>query len=569
MLNSLSIKNFTTVEKLHLELSAGYLALTGETGAGKSVLLDAIALTLGERMQGKPHRIDHLPAEVTCTFTANDEISKWLEANSLAHDPSEELVIRRVIQPDGKSRAFINDSVTTLSSLKALAPYLIELHSQHAHYALLDKKNHSSLLDDFAQQSSLADEISNLAERYNESARQIEALLAASEDNDARVQLLSYQLEELKDAEIESGEAEKLEIQLKRLQQADTIQASMQQAMATCGNDNDNTALSLVQSALSAITQQVSVEEKLRAPAQLLESAAIQLQEAQSELEAISEALQSDPAQITKVETRLDVLYSLARKHRVNTNELYALTERLTQDLKALTEVDIEVSRLRANQAKLLKEYQQRCVELGKKRITGGKKLEQLMAKKLKQLSMAHCKFKVAITDLSIANGDGADRESEEDFKRLPKDGMQKIELQISTVPGKPPQSLASVASGGELSRISLAIQVAISSKKGAQTLVFDEVDVGIGGAVAEVVGGMIAEIGESKQLLCVTHLAQVAAKASAHYRVEKTIGKNSVSTHIAELDAEQRKQELARMMSGVDITPASLEQAESLLSSH
>ena len=528
-------------------------------------MLDAISLTLGERVQGKPHRLDHLAAEVTCTFGISKEIANWLTDHSIEHDPAEDLVIRRIIQPDGKSRAFLNDSVITLSSLKSLAPLLVELHSQHAHYALLNKKNHGALLDDFAQLNPLVDSVACIADEYNANERHIESLLESSNDNDARVQLLSYQLEELEAAAPAAGESAELEQSLKRLLQADTIQEALQQAVSVCASDGDDSPLSLIQSARSALSQQTAHEERLHGPAQLLEAAAIQLEEAQSELTAISASLQSDPAKIAQIEKRLDVLYSLARKHKVATADLHGLAEQIAQELKALTEVDSEVANLREKQSALREDYLLQAGKLGKKRLSAAKKLELQMTKKLKQLSMAHCKFQIDITELAIETA--VDPAKPQTTARLPREGMEKIELLISTVPGKPPQSLANVASGGELSRISLAIQVAISSKKGAQTLVFDEVDVGIGGAVAEVVGEMIAELGQSKQLICVTHLAQVAAKAAAHYQVEKSIGKNSVSTHIKELDNKQRKKELARMMSGVDITSASLEQAEALLS--
>lgn len=561
MLCSLSISNYTTIENLFLEFEKGFLALTGETGAGKSVMLDAIALCLGDRIQGKPLRTESKSAEISCSFDASKAAMQWLKENDIAHDEKEELILRRVITPDGRSRAFINGSLVNLTTVKNLAPLLVEQHSQHAHYSLLDKRNHQKLLDDYAGLAALAKEVADLARKHNQLGLEAIRLQENSAQNDAQLQLLRYQLEELEALEIQPNEATLLEAEYKKLSNAKELGDSVQQALAVCSNDDAGQSLQTLRHAAASLKENLHLLSDLEPSIALLESSLIQIEEAAIELRSVNENVQSDPERENWVEQRLNTLFELARKHKTEAHKLPELIAQLQKDTQTFSDIDGAVDAILKEQKVVATHYHQVAGELSKKRDSAAKKMQRAINKKLTSLSMKHCTFGVTLTPFSV-NIEPAQSAAE----KLAEQGLETIELRLSTIPGQPLQSLGQVASGGELSRVSLAIQVAISKTKGAGTLIFDEVDVGIGGGVAEVVGQLLSELSESRQVLCVTHLAQVAAKGSHHYLVEKSIGKKQVSTAIRKLDDNQRKQELARMMSGLEVTQASMAQANELL---
>ena len=561
MLSSLSISNFTTVDQLHLEVAAGFVAITGETGAGKSVMLDAINLALGGRTRGEVQRNPEKPSELSVSFSLSSAIGEWLNKNGIDYSPEEDLILRRTISSDGRSRAFINNANTNLSLLKDLAPLLVEQHSQHAHHALLDKKSHSELLDDFAGLTKEISKLAEIANKANKLNRQLQKLIASKESNIAQQQLLSYQLEELVELAITEGESEQLEQELKRLSQGDSLRQSLTTAQELCSDDS-NQGLEHLKTILNELRTQSSMLPELTSVTDLIDSALIQLTEANSEIDSIMDKLENDPLRLTEVEARLDKLYDISRKHRVSANELHHLQQTLEQELNTLNSEDSQVETLGDEIKTLYSSYAALAEKISKKRQSSAKKFEKAVNSKLAQLSMQHCQFK---TEIQKKQPPGFDSLAE---KSLSTDGCDLIEFLISTIPGKPPLALNTVASGGELSRISLAIKVVAAATKGAGTLIFDEVDVGIGGGVAEIVGELIKELSEHRQVLCVTHLAQVASKADEHCLVSKSINKKNVATSLRLLDSEERKQELARMMSGVDITAASIAQAEELLTS-
>ena len=561
MLNSLSISNFTTVDKLSLELATGFVAITGETGAGKSVLLDAISLALGERVQGKPLREESRPAEISACFDIENSDHQWLETLGLTGLEDNELVLRRVINPDGRSRAFINDSLVNLSTLRELAPRLVEQHSQHAHYSLLNKNNHLQLVDSFGKLIPQQKKVEDIASQFNALSIEVENQLASNENSASQLELLRFQLDELEALDLKNDEAELLERELKQLGNADAIAQAIDQALQFCESDGSASGAGSIAHTATKLRESLELVPALKAAVDLLDSATIQINEAGSELQAVSQALDADPQRLQHVEQRLDTLYGVARKHRIKTAELGTLLEKKQQDLERLENIGTNIESLRLKQSKIAADFYTAAEELSRQRRTAISKLEKAVNQRLSSLSMKHCKFKISCsTEDSVVVDDNALP------ARLPLQGLDSVEMKISTVPGKPPRGLAEVASGGELSRISLAIQVAISKTRGAKTLIFDEVDVGIGGGVAEVVGQLIHELSDSRQILCVTHLAQVASKADHHYLVEKSVGRKQVSTRISALETGDRRQELARMVSGIDVTDASLAQADELL---
>ena len=564
MLSALSISNFTTVDQLHLEIEPGFVAVTGETGAGKSVMLDAISLAMGGRIRGDVHRDNSKPSELSVSFDLNKELCDWLSAQAIDFTADEDLILRRRINTDGRSRAFINNSPVNINLLKELAPLLVEQHSQHAHHALLDKKTHRELLDNFAGLDKDIDTLDKIASTANSLQTKLRKLNEEKQTLSAQQQLLSYQLEELVELAPTQNEAQELETELKRLSETDNLRAVLSMAKAAClGEENDIESLQSLKSSLNELRKLSNTQPSLANAVSLLDSALIQLQEAGEEIDSELNNVTDDPARLNAIENRLDKLYTIARKHQVDSNDLFKLQNKLQEQLSAISNADANADAIAENIRTLHQDFHKLAKKTSKQRKAKASKLETAVNKKLTQLSMKHCKFKISILDIDVAE---LEHLSEKTKAPLPLGGTDRIEFLISTIPGKPPLALNSVASGGELSRISLAIKVVAAATKGAGTLIFDEVDVGIGGGVAEVVGELIRELSKNRQVLCVTHLAQVASKVNHHCLVSKSIGKKNVTTTLRLLDSKARKQELARMMSGVDITQASLAQAEELL---
>lgn len=564
MLSSLSISNFTTVDQLHLEIEQGFVAVTGETGAGKSVMLDAISLAMGGRIRGDVHRDNSKPSELSVSFDLNSELCDWLTAQAIDFIAGEDLILRRRINTDGRSRAFINDSPVNINLLKELAPLLVEQHSQHSQHALLDKKTHRELLDNFAGLGKDVDALNKIASTANVLQKKLRKLSEEKQALSAQQQLLSYQLEELVELAPAQNEAEALETELKRLSQTDNLREVLSIAKAAClDEENNNESLRSLKSSLSELRKLSDSQPTLVNVVSLLDSALIQLQEAGEEIDTALGNVTDDPARLNAIESRLDKLYTIARKHQVGSNDLFKLQNDIKEQLNAINNADADADAITENIEALHQDFHKLAKKISKQRKTQARKLEAAVNKKLAQLSMKHCEFKISILENDFAE---LEQPSDNNKPALPMGGTDRVEFLISTIPGKPPLALNSVASGGELSRISLAIKVVAAASKGAGTLIFDEVDVGIGGGVAEVVGELIRELSKHRQVLCVTHLAQVASKANHHCLVSKSIGKKNVTTTLRLLDSKARKQELARMMSGVDITEASLAQAEELL---
>ncbi|MBT8139741.1 MAG: DNA repair protein RecN [Gammaproteobacteria bacterium] len=553
MLSDLSIRNFTTVDELELDFGAGLSIITGETGAGKSVMLDALALALGGKTQKQTLRDESRTAELSAAFLLqkDDLASSWLAERELLD--GDQVVCRRVLKPDGRSRAFINGSAVNISELRQLAPLLLDLHGQHEQQTLLDKSKHRALLDAFGKHEKLASEVAELAQGWNQLQQRIDKLLQASSSGDARKQLLAYQVQELENLKLGQNELKQLEAEHKVLANAEGLLAQLQQLQEICSGESVGTGLAdLSQQANRQLADCCNTLPELKNALGLIESARIQIDEALVDINAAAEGVQINPERLQEVESRLDLIYSVARKHNTQATSIPALHIELAAELEALQNGEDLAEKLREQQQELEARYAKSAGSLSKKRKSAATKLETAVANRLTELQMKHCQFVVAL----------APRES----GRPLASGTESIEFLISTVPGKSAQPLAKVASGGELSRISLAIQVSTAQTSATPTLVFDEVDVGISGAVAEVVGNLLRELGNSSQVICVTHLPQVAAKGSQHLLVTKQLSKRSASTEIKTLDKDARRAELARMLGGLDVTESTLAHAAEML---
>jgi DNA repair protein RecN (Recombination protein N) len=549
MLTHLSVSNFTLVESLELEIAPGMTAITGETGAGKSILLDALGLALGDRADPDRVRAGSSRADIHASFDISSIPSahEWLIEHDLKID--DECLLRRTVTNEGRSRAYINGHPATLQQLKGLGERLLDIHSQHAHQSLLKKENHRRLLDDFGQLQDLAGQVTQQYQQWQQLQNRLNQLKDNSEEMSARFQLLSYQVEELDILALEDDEIPQLENEQKTLANADTILRNSQQLSELCA-DEQYGLLEAFNKALHLMDEMPEKSEHLQEAEQLLINAHIQAQEAQREIDLHIGSFELDPERLQIVEERLSTCYEIARKHRVQPEELTSLYQSLSEELQQLSGGDASLEELEQQVGQTWDKYLKLATKLSTKRKKAAKQLGKEINDQLQALAMKNAQ-------LEITCNSQADRGSA--F------GLDDIEFLISTNPGQPPRPLAKVASGGELSRVSLAIQVVTARSSTIPTLVFDEVDVGIGGATGDVVGELLRQLGDQGQVLCVTHLAQVASKAHQHLQVSKESTQHSAQTTLMPLAGEDRITEIARMMGGAKITEQSLAHAREM----
>ncbi|MBT6578773.1 MAG: DNA repair protein RecN, partial [Cellvibrionales bacterium] len=425
---------------------------------------------------------------------------------------------------------------------------------QHEHQSLLNKRTHQQLLDNFGGSNKQRISVEALAKQWQALERQIKQLSEQNAAKDSRLQLLSYQVQELDKLALENNESNALAAEQKKLANAESLLHGINEASEYCDNDDSTGAITQLRHAAQLLKKQVADLPEISSSLELLESGCIQIEEAHNELIAITDNLNIDPQRLQIVEDRLDSIYTIARKHQINVEQLFELHQQLAQELSDLEGGDARIEALVQQQQDLQATFTVSAKKLSKLRRSAAKKLTKAVNAKLNELQMAHCQFEIAIEALTDSSPSTS--------------GLEVIEFIISTVPGKPAQALAKIASGGELSRISLAIAVVTAQTSNIPTLVFDEVDVGIGGGVAEVVGNLLRELGQSGQVFCVTHLAQVAAKGNTHLLASKSISKTAATTQVLSLDTKARTAELARMMGGIDITDSSIAHAAEMLQS-
>ena len=553
MLCHLNIKDLAVVEALSLELALGLTVLTGETGAGKSILLTALGLALGERADSGLIRPGASRAEIDLEFSLVDapEARLWLDENALA-DEDDICLIRRVISQDGRSRAFINNRPATLQSLQDLASNLVEIHGQHAHLRLLESSEQRRLLDESAGNRAMLDALADIFQRWRSVRDEFEARSKAVKDGEARGELLRYQIEEMEQHEVEA-------LDYDALSEEQTLQANMEKILATgqtqlelLYEDEQRSVNALLAQAIHGITDIGHLTPDFNGIMDLLTDAQIQVKEAAGELRRQLEKMEADPKRLTWLDEKLGDLHRLARKHHIPPRELRQHLDELRSELSSVESGAEKITQLQAEMEALETDYQALAGQLSQRRAEGSRKLEERISAMIRELGMPQGQFVIEITP---------------EPGGLPTlYGNDKIEFLVSANPGLPPRPLWKVASGGELSRISLAIQVAVTDAKTTPTLVFDEVDSGIGGGVAEIVGQKLRLLGQQRQVFCVTHLHQVAALGHHHLLVEKISDHASTRTQVRKLDFGQRKQEIARMLGGIRITEQTLAHAEEML---
>ena len=554
MLRSLQIRNFAIIDQVEVEFDQGMTVLTGETGAGKSILVDALGLVLGERGGNGLVRGGAKRAEFSAEFSLADlpEARVWLDEQTL--DQDDECILRRVINSDGRSRAFINGNTVSLQTLKSLGERLLDIHGQHFHQSLGRRDVQRDLLDRYAD----LDELRNATEQdYREwqaLARQLQELEAADADRASRLDLLAFQLGELDALDLQPDEIETLQSERQKLQNSGRLADGVSGILQNIYDNDTANAQSILANACHTLDALSTFDAQLEPVLAMLQEASIQVSEAADTLQRYADTIDMDPMRRDWVEERLSAIQTVARKHRVEPEALGEVHARIRENLSKLQNAEQRGAEL-AEQAGIAgSAYQKSATSLSVARKKAAVRFSSAVTETMAGLGMPGGVFEASIADC----GEGKEKSH----------GVDLVEFQISANPGQVPMPLAKVASGGELSRMSLAIQVIASDGNTIPTMIFDEVDSGIGGGVAEMLGRRLKQVGDNCQVLSVTHLPQVASLADHHFRINKISDGKSTKTGVARLGNDERVEELARMLGGVAITAKTREHAAEMLKS-
>ncbi|WP_395004600.1 DNA repair protein RecN [Undibacterium sp.] len=546
MLRTLAIRDFVIVDAIELELSAGFTVFTGETGAGKSILIDALALTLGGRGDASMVREGAQKADISAEFSCNTEALTWLQNNDFANEDGQ-LLIRRVIDNAGRSKAYINGITATATQLRELGEFLVDIHGQHAHQSLLKSEAQRTLLDMQGGLQAHTAEVGSLYKHWRNLAKQREEFEQNAKNILQERERLEWQVGELDKLQLKKGEWHEITQEHSRLAHAASLLEGAQEA-ADAISESDHPVLSQVSGLLQKLGKLEEYDVKLKPILESLESARINLQECSYALNDYLGRVELDPARLRQVEHRVETLHSTARRFHVEPEGLIAELDSLNQQLQQLAGAsDIESLKQQENQA--YQAYLAQANLLTKKRQIVAHDLGAAVTTAMQELSMAGGRFAIALPACEASAT-----------------GLEQIEFLVAGHAGVQARPLAKVASGGELARISLAISVITSCATATPTLIFDEVDSGIGGGVAEVVGRLLKRLGQDRQVLCVTHLPQVASQGNQHFEVSKAQENGKTLSQITALDNKQRVEEIARMLGGLEITATTRKHARELL---
>lgn len=551
MLRHLSIKDFAVVRATELEFGAGMTVVSGETGAGKSLMVDALGFLSGLRADSGVVRHGASRAELSAEFalTADASARRWLRDNEL--DDDEQCQLRRVIRADGGSRAFINGRPVTLSQLSELAAFLVEIHGQHEQQALLARPSQLGLLDAYARNDAERGRVRAAALHWQALIDERDQLSQQGDVSD-RINFLEHQLSELKREDLDPASVAALGASHRRQAHSSALIEATQSATGLLNGDDGTAVLHALQQIRHELSRVSQHDSRLGEVDALLDSAGIQLHEALALLDRIQDDLDADPEQFEQIERRLGRLHDLARKHRVPMEELGAHRDQLEADVEQLRGADERLQKLAGEIDKAASAWQQAAARLSHSRTTAAAALSATTTELIGELGMGGGQFQIELEPHNQPRPDP--------------NGAERAEFLVAANAGQPARPLRKVASGGELSRISLAIEVAALDLDAVPTMVFDEVDSGIGGAVADIVGQKLRALGEKRQVLCVTHLPQVASKGHSHYRVSKAPVDGMTQSAVELLDVGQRQEELARMLGGVEISKEARAAARKLM---
>lgn len=547
MLRHLSIRDFVIVAALDLEFDSGFTVFSGETGAGKSILIDALALALGERADASVVRTGSGRADISAEFTPHDRVARWLDEH--AFDADDTVMLRRVVDANGRSRAFINGTSATLAQLREVGEMLVDIHGQHAHQLLMRADAQRELFDTHAGLAADAAAVARGYRAWRDATHAIDAAQAHERERQLEREKLAWQLAELDKLAPQPGEWDEITAEHKRLTHSANLIDGVQGALGAI-SESDDAMLTQLGAIVSRLRSLAEYDPALNDALASLEPAEIQLQEASYSLSHYAQRLDLDPDRLAQVETRLDALHSTARKFRLPPETLHDEHEARRAQLAKL-DAAADLSALQAVADKAKQAYLADAQKLSKARAQAAKALGVAVTTGMQELSMAGGSFEVALVPLAEGGAHG----------------LEQVEFRVAGHAGVPLRPLAKVASGGELARISLALAVIASAASPTPTLIFDEVDTGIGGGVAEVVGRLLHQLGQMRQVLCVTHLPQVAARGDHHFQVAKgEDGEGGTVSTVVPLDRASRIEEVARMLGGLEITATTRKHAKEML---
>lgn len=552
MLIELTINDFAVVKSLHLDFFENMSVITGETGAGKSILLDALGLALGERGDSQWVRPGCEKADITATFDIGriPAAVLWLTDSELLTQESEAYcIIRRIIYKNGRSKAYINGRAATSGQLKLLGEHLVQIHGQHQHQLLLKPFEQLRLLDAFGQHDALLDQVHQAFEAFEDIQSQIEQLIEKTQQDPSKISLLQYQVDELNKLDLKEDEWDMLNDEQKKLSHAQQDLANLDEGLNVLSLNEPN-ALDLIQKAQHALGPLQTRHENLSALLELLKTAQIHVDEAVSDLNAFMQEVDLNPQRLNAVEERLSEIYDVARKHKTEVPKLFNLHERLSAELETMLGADKKLDDLKAELTQAQTRYMKVAKKLSKARATASKTMAKEIASWLEPLGIKGGQFEINLVET----------------KQLSAYGLESAQFLVSTNPGHPLSALQKIVSGGELSRISLAIQLIAAKYQNTPTLIFDEVDVGVGGKIGAIIGQALSQLAKNVQVFCITHLPQVAAFGDHHFQVIKNHEKKSTTTTITPLTEKERIEEIARMLGGLDITKQARANAKALL---
>lgn len=556
MLIGLEIKNFAIVSNLSTEWQSGMTAITGETGAGKSIAIDALSLCLGERAEASAVRPGTERAEICAQFdiTALPLAKQFLEQQLLTNT-DQECLLRRVICKNGRSKSYINGSPVTAAQLKELGQHLISIHGQHAHQHLLKSEHQLQLLDSYAGHHTLVDNVRSQYRHCQNLQKEFTALEQAQQQQAAQKQLLEYQVAELDEFALQAGEFSDIEAEHHKLSHSQTILEACQRELQYLYESDEQNACSMLQHSAQQFAELANFDESLNSVAALLAEAAVQVEEASREIRNYAEQTELDPSRLLDVEARLSGAMDLARKHHIKPEQLVEFHQSISQELESISTNSARLNELNDEIQTALDDYHSAATALSASRQSAAHTLNDLISASMANLSMENGLFEIAL---------------KQEHDRAPNSlGFDSIAFLVSTNPGQPLQPLSKVASGGELSRISLAIQVIIAQKVTTPTLIFDEVDVGISGPTASAVGKLLRQLGKSTQVICVTHLPQVASSGHQQFFVAKEIADGETFTQMLPLNKHGRIDEIARLLGGDNISKTAKANAKELIMAH
>ncbi|CAL7962804.1 DNA repair protein RecN [Gammaproteobacteria bacterium] len=552
MLTYINIKNFAIIKELELDLQPEMTVVTGETGAGKSIIIDTLELALGARADASLIRNGTQRCEITLMFdlTNLNHIRNLLIEQEM--DSENECIIRRIISSDGRCKSSINGNPCTQQALRNISTLLIDIHGQHEHQALLNPERQRELLDAFADNKSLATKVKLLYNSWLKIKKELIELENSAEDYPTKIDFLTYQLKELETIDFSAQNLESLRAEQKRFSSTEQIAVSLNTALEIITEDEHSAVIRGLYSAKNKLEKFKEIDPNIANTIELLQNAIIQTQEASTNIRQNLRSIEFNEDRQKQVEEQLTHIYDLAHKHQVEPQDLPQVRTSLERQLENLQTITVQLEKAQTTKKELEKSYFETASELTRGRKLAATKLNQLVTTKMQILGMAGGKFSINL--LPNIN------------KNFSANGLERVEFLVSANPGQPLQPLSKVASGGELSRISLAIQVITAEKEVTPTLIFDEIDAGIGGRTADIVGQLLRKLAESTQVICITHLPQIAAQGHNHISVEKTASAHDTEVMLTTLNQNERVNEIARMLGGIKITQQTLAHAKEML---